>query len=84
MPDEQTPGQKIDAALQELKEASANAGVILAVQGAMGWMFKGDMEQARAALVRRVPRERLAEVSMAAAALSSLADEIAAEPGEPR
>lgn len=83
MTDEQTPGERIAAAMKGIQEAAAVAGVTLTVQGAMGWMWRGDIEQARTTL-RRLPRERLLEVSAAASALSALADEIATETGEPR
>lgn len=83
MTDDQTPGQRFEAAMKDLHTAATAAGVTLKVQGAMGWMWRGDIEQARTAL-RRLPHERLLEVSAAAAALSALADEIATEEGPSR
>lgn len=66
---------------EDLGKAVEDAAPIFAAQGAMGWMMKGDMEQARSALAK-LPADKLREVSAAAFALSSLADEIAAEPKE--
>ncbi|WP_280410557.1 hypothetical protein [Nocardia asiatica] len=86
MPNDETPRvdwEQVAANLRQAGEGFARAGQTWTVQGAMGWMFRGDIDRARDAL-RRIPRERLVEVSAAAAALSSLADEIAAEPGEPQ
>lgn len=80
MTDEQTPAERITAAMEKLKTAAENAGHTFTVQGAMGWMWRGDLEQARTAL-RKLPPERLHEVSAAAAALSALADEVATETG---
>jgi hypothetical protein len=53
----------------------AHVAVVARAQGAMAWTMRGDLEQARTALVA-MPPEALAEVSAAAAALSSLADEV--------
>lgn len=80
MTDEQTPAERITAAMEKLKTAAENAGQALTVQAAMGWMWRGDLEQARTAL-RKLPPERLYEVSAAGSALSALADEVAAEGG---
>ena len=55
-----------------------HAGNILTTQAAIGWVFKGDLAKAREVLAK-LPPDKLVEVSMAAAALSSLADEVAAE-----
>lgn len=74
---EQTPGERYEAALAKLKAAAAELGVTATAQGAFGWMMRGDLEEARTVL-GRLPRERLVEVSIAAAALSTLADEVAA------
>lgn len=74
--------EKIAEAVRRVGESLARAGQTWRVQGAMGHMLHGDLAQAREAL-RGLPPERLAEVATAAAALSSLADEIAAETGEP-
>lgn len=46
--------------------------------GAMGWVYRGDLDGARAALAKMDP-EQLREVSAAAAALASLADEALTE-----
>ncbi|MBF6213742.1 hypothetical protein IU487_22250 [Nocardia puris] len=78
MTDEPTPGEKLDAALAKFKEAAAQVSVTATAQGAFGWMMRGDLMQARATLAK-LPRERLLDVGVAAAALSSLAEEVAAE-----
>lgn len=46
----------------------------LAAQAAMGWAYRGDLDNARASLAGMGP-EQLRELSAAAAALASLADE---------
>lgn len=73
-----TPSQQLDAALAQFSKNMARVGHAFAGQGAMGWMLRGDMAKAREAL-QRVPSERLPEISIAAAALSALADELAAD-----
>ncbi|WP_280392871.1 hypothetical protein [Nocardia wallacei] len=82
MSDETTPGQRLDAALQRFQEQAATATSILTAQGAFGWMLRADLPKARKALAK-LPAEQLAEISAAAAALSALADEIAAAPETP-
>lgn len=77
MSTEPTPGEKLDAALAKAKVAAAEAGVILAAQGAFGWALRGDMEKARTALCS-LPPGKMFEVSAAAAALSVLAAEVSA------
>lgn len=72
---EQTPGERFEEALAKLRAAGAEVGVLATAQGAFGWMMRGDLDKARAALVK-LPPERLVEVSVAAAALSALADEV--------
>lgn len=66
----------------KFKTSVEHAGHILGAQAAMGWMFRGDLAKARGALEKLTP-EKLAEVSAAAAALSSLADEVAAGRSQP-
>ena len=66
--------QTMAEAGRKLSESLARAGHILAAQGAMGWMYRGNVDQARAALKGMSP-EQLHELSAAAAALASLADE---------
>lgn len=56
-------------------------GPILIAQGAFGWMMRGDIEAARADLAK-LPVEQLQAVSLAASALTSLADEVAGEKSE--
>lgn len=47
MSDEQTPGEKLDAALAKFKAAAADVGVTATAQGAFGWMMRGDLEKSR-------------------------------------
>lgn len=65
-------------AMAKFKTSVEHAGHILGAQAAMGWMFRGDLAKARGALEKLTPA-KLAEVSAAAAALSSLADEVGEE-----
>ncbi|MCM6775001.1 hypothetical protein NDR87_26510 [Nocardia sp. CDC159] len=76
--DDPTPGERLDAALQRLRESATAAAGTMTAQGAFGWMMRGDLAKARATLVKLSP-DKLTEVSAAAAALSALADEVAAE-----
>jgi hypothetical protein len=69
--------QGLKDALAEFGKAIETSGHIMAAQGAMGWMMRGEWAKARVAL-SDLPDERLREVSVTAAALSSLADEMAA------
>ncbi|MCO6011437.1 hypothetical protein NE236_41460 [Actinoallomurus purpureus] len=64
--------------LREMREAMENATQVMIVQAAMGWMFRGDLEQARAVLTT-LPTDKMNEVSAAATALASLVDEVAQE-----
>lgn len=64
-------------AAKKFSEGMQHTGHILTAQGAMGWAYRGDLEKARQVL-QKLPADKLAEVSAAAAALSSLADEVAA------
>lgn len=59
---------------RKLGEAFGQAGNILAAQAAMGWAYRGDLDNVRAGLAGMSP-EQLRELSAAAAALASLADE---------
>lgn len=59
---------------RQLGEALGQAQRILAAQAAMGWAYRGDLDQTRAGLAGMSP-EQLRELSAAAAALTSLADE---------
>ncbi|ANZ35217.1 hypothetical protein BBK82_03165 [Lentzea guizhouensis] len=74
-------GEDFAAALGEaakkLQQGLENTGHILTAQGAMGWVYRGDLPKARQAL-GKLPVDKLAELSAVAAALSSLADEVAA------
>jgi hypothetical protein len=63
-------------------EALAHVGHIARAQGAMGWLYRGDLDQAARAL-DGLPPDVLRQVSTAAQALSTLADErLAAEPSD--
>lgn len=64
----------------ELGKAIESVGHVIAAQGALGYMLNGDLANARETLAN-LPADQLQSVSVAAAALSSLADEIAAETG---
>lgn len=67
----------IQNAAAELAKAMEQTGYILTAQGAMGWLYRGDLEKARETLAN-LPAEQLQAVSVTASALASLADEIAA------
>lgn len=58
----------------ELGKAVHQAGHILSAQGALGWMMRGDLENARL-VIRELPPDTLRELSAAATALAALADE---------
>ncbi|WP_280332050.1 hypothetical protein [Nocardia wallacei] len=66
-------------AMEQVGDAVQRLTLVACAQGAMGWLMRSDLEQARATLLRLQTTEQLREVSAAAAALSSLADEVAAE-----
>lgn len=65
-------------ALGEFGKAMEQTGHILTAQTALGQMMRSDMEQARTTLAK-LPSGQLQAVSVAASALSSLADEVAGE-----
>lgn len=65
-------------ALGEFGKAVEQTGHILTAQTALGQMMRSDLEQARTTLAK-LPVEQLPAVSVAAAALASLADEVAME-----
>lgn len=69
--------ERMKKASEQMQAGLQQAGFVLSAQGAMGWAYKGDLAQARRVL-EKLPPEKLTELSMAAAALSSLADEVAA------
>ncbi|MDX3100466.1 hypothetical protein [Nonomuraea angiospora] len=58
----------------DLKEGLTHAGNVLAAQAAMGWAFRGDLVNTRAALAGMTP-EQLRELSAAASLLAAVADE---------
>jgi len=72
--DEPQWAKDLRAAAENLNAAATHATHILAAQEAMGWMYRGDLAAARRA-VAKLPADRLAELSAAAAALAALADE---------
>jgi len=66
--------------VDKVGKAFQQAGHVLTAQAAMGWVMRGDLDAARNTL-RGLPPEMLHEVSAAAAALTSLADEVLAAGG---
>lgn len=73
-----TEPNPLSDALAKAVAGMKHAGDILTTQAAIAWVYKGDLVKAREVLAK-LPADKLVEVSMAAAALSSLADEVAAE-----
>jgi hypothetical protein len=65
-------------AARQFRQTIEDAGHIFVVQGAMGWMYRGDIAEARKTLAD-LPRDKLRQVSAAATALASLADQMAQE-----
>lgn len=63
-----------ERASRQLGEALGQTQRIFAAQGAMGWAYRGDLDQTRQALARMSP-EQLRELSAAASMLAGLADE---------
>lgn len=61
-------------ATEQLQEGLAQAGSVLSAQAAMGWAYRGDLDQTRTALKSMQP-EQLRELSAAATMLAGLADE---------
>lgn len=59
----------------EFGKALGQVGAILSAQGAMGWAYRGDLEQLRAAL-EALPAGQVREISAAAALLASTADDV--------
>ncbi|WP_433355599.1 hypothetical protein ACQP25_17170 [Microtetraspora malaysiensis] len=59
---------------EQLGQAFKQMGRTLAAQGAMGWAYRGDLEQLRSSLATMSP-EHVAELSAAAALLTSACDE---------
>lgn len=66
--------RKLEEASRELQKGLAQAGNILAAQAAMGWAYRGQIENVRAGLKGMGPAQ-LRELSAASAMLASLADE---------
>lgn len=66
--------RNLQKAAADLGKGLAQTGNILAAQGAMGWAYRGDLNQTRTALASMTP-EQLVEVSAAATLLAALADE---------
>lgn len=78
----QTPdwAKNLADAIGEFARGMEQVGHIAIAQGAMGWIYQGDMESAQRE-VAKLPPEQLSALSIAAATLSSLADEEAARRG---
>lgn len=74
--------EALRTALREMNAAFAQVGNVLRAQGAFGWMYRGDLEQARETL-DTLPADVLRQVSAAASVLSTLADELLAERTRP-
>lgn len=64
-------------AAKKFADGMQHTGHILTAQSAMGWAYRGNLAEARRVL-EKLPVDKLTELSAAAAALSSLADEVAA------
>lgn len=81
---EQEPewAQQLRAGVAGFTEALAHVGHIARAQGAMGWLYRGDIEAAGKTL-DGLPADVLHQVSAAAQALSTLADERLAQAGQP-
>ncbi|MEU9887951.1 hypothetical protein [Sphaerisporangium sp. NPDC051011] len=62
----------------KLGEGLKQTGRILSAQGAMGWAFRGDLDQLSAVLAV-LPAEQVREISAAAALLTSAADDVLRE-----
>jgi hypothetical protein len=58
----------------EISKSIEQATDVLAAQAAMGWMYRGDLTNARAAIAGVAP-DKLLQVSAAATALAAIADE---------
>lgn len=71
--------KQLQDAFEAAKPAIEHLAHMAKAQTAMGWIYRGDIEQARRALTD-LPADKLAEISVAATALSSLADELAQQP----
>lgn len=75
----QTPdGDKIKTAFENFAKNMEALGVSLAVQTAMGAVWSGDLDRARAGL-RKLQAAKLHDVALSALALASLAETIAKE-----
>ncbi|MFI6509179.1 hypothetical protein ACIBCT_16355 [Streptosporangium sp. NPDC050855] len=73
-PDWEKISRQFEEGMAQFAKASAQAGHVLAVQGAMGWAYRGDLEKTREVLAEMSP-EQVAEVSAAASLLGSVCDE---------
>ncbi|MCK2219715.1 helix-turn-helix transcriptional regulator [Actinomadura sp. ATCC 31491] len=60
--------------IAEIGKGFEQASRVFAAQGAMGWAYRGDLDQTRKALAGMQP-EQLQEISAAATLLAALADE---------
>lgn len=66
--------RNLHKAAADLGKGLTQAGNVLVAQGAMGWAYRGDLNQARTALAVMTP-DQLVEVSAAATLLAALCDE---------
>jgi hypothetical protein len=75
--DQQQPdwAKALAHAATEFQQGLQQAGRILSAQGAMGWAYRGDLEQLRATL-EALPAGQVREISAAAALLASTADQV--------
>ncbi|WP_433426322.1 hypothetical protein ACQP1V_43305 (plasmid) [Microtetraspora malaysiensis] len=73
-PDWDKVTKQIGEAAGKAAEAFKQVGRTLAAQSAMGWAYRGDLQQLQATLGAMTP-EHVAELSSAAALLTSACDE---------
>ncbi|GII57288.1 hypothetical protein Pth03_56770 [Planotetraspora thailandica] len=71
---EQPWARQLQDAVGALQEGIAEAGRILAAQGAMFWAYRGDIAQVETTVAGMSP-DQLREVSAAAALLGAAADQ---------
>lgn len=72
-----TPLALLLAALEQLAAGFKEAGHTMSVQGAMGWVYRGRVNDARSVL-DRMPLAAVKQAAVAAAALAALCDEVVA------
>ena len=81
---EQTPDwvKQIQEAAAVLGTALEKISYVALAQAAMGWLFQGNLDAAQREL-EKLPADQLQAVSVAASALASLADDVAATKHRP-